>query len=214
MKIVAISDIHGQLPEEPCPECDILILAGDICPERPHVQPRAEVQAEWLDTTFRKWLLDQPAKKIIATWGNHDFVGQQKIYPNDLPWTLLVDDSIMVDGFMIYCTPWVPNLGRWAFATEGDVPSYYRYNIPLETDILVSHGPPFGYCDKVLEGMNVGSETLLNRINDILPTMVICGHIHEARGEAITAWGHKIINVASVDRGYQPYPERYTVIKL
>lgn len=206
MKIVAISDIHGQLPER-CPECDLLIIAGDICPDLRPVQ----AQGEWLNTSFREWLRDQPARKIIGTWGNHDFIGRWSgALPEGLP--IVVDELIEFEGKRIFLTPYVPNLRNWAFSFPDDVPFEFRQRIPDNLDILVSHGPPKGYFDQIIEGSHVGSESLLAWCRASEPKVIICGHIHEGRGAEQTSWGGMIYNVSSVDRMYRAYPERYTVI--
>lgn len=50
MKIVATSDFHGVLPPvESIPECDVLVIAGDVCPLRDH---GVEFQRSWLLTNF------------------------------------------------------------------------------------------------------------------------------------------------------------------
>ena len=51
MKIVAVSDLHGFLPEVPA--CDLLLLAGDLTPVQDH---SVSFQAQWLDGEFRAWL--------------------------------------------------------------------------------------------------------------------------------------------------------------
>ena len=77
MRIVALSDQHGFLPD--IPACDLLIVAGDVCPDRfgpfmavhdPHQQ-----QA-WFDREVRPWLAAAPATHKLLTWGNHDWCGQ------------------------------------------------------------------------------------------------------------------------------------------
>ena len=61
MKVVATSDLHGTLP--PIPACDLLLIAGDVCPVWDH---KLFFQDIWLRTTFTDWLRAQPAKKIVA----------------------------------------------------------------------------------------------------------------------------------------------------
>src|SRR5436190_19972122 len=71
LKIAATSDLHGYLPA--VPECDLLLLGGDLCPDG-----REKDQARWLDTTFRYWLRDVPAKEVVGVAGNHAGVFQTR----------------------------------------------------------------------------------------------------------------------------------------
>ena len=58
--------------------------------------------------------------------------------------------------------------------------------IPNDTDILMSHGPPFGILDRIARNrQSVGCEMLLQRTQAIKPRMHVWGHIHEDRGVQI-----------------------------
>jgi Icc-related predicted phosphoesterase len=50
--------------------------------------------------------------------------------------------------------------------------------------VLVSHPPPKGYVDVVGSGAHVGSVSIRAILEEFEPPLVICGHIHEARGTA------------------------------
>ena len=62
--------------------------------------------------------------------------------------------------------------------------------IPIDTDILLTHGPPYCHGDKVsgktaknIFKRNIGDKDLMNVIlNDIKPMYHIYGHIHEGYG--------------------------------
>jgi len=54
--------------------------------------------------------------------------------------------------------------------------------VPFDTDILVTHTPPYGIQDITRRGQNVGCEHLLKKIKEIKPKVCIFGHIHEAYG--------------------------------
>ena len=73
MRIVALSDQHGYLPE--IPPCDLLIIAGDVCPDRfgPSLaRDVPELRKAWFDETALPWIATAPATRTILTWGNHD----------------------------------------------------------------------------------------------------------------------------------------------
>lgn len=185
MKITVVSDLHGHLPQ--IPECELLLIGGDICPVSNH---RLEFQQSWLDTNFRYWLKRIPVKKIIAVAGNHDFIFQDKphLVPNDLPWTYLEDSGIEYNGLKIFGLPWQPIFGWWAYnLAEPDLKKKWDL-IPNDTNILVLHGPPYGYGDVAsrhnsLGYENTGSPSLTEKIKQI-PDLKLCiwGHIHRSYG--------------------------------
>lgn len=188
MKIVTISDLHGKLPDN-IPECDLLLIGGDICPDY-YSSIRAVEQLFWLNNEFRKWLNRQPARNIVSTWGNHDWVGySDAVNRLNLPWKVLVDEQLIIDGFKIWGSPWQPRFCDWAFnLDEPDLAKKWEL-IPKGIDILLLHGPPYGYGDLApsygrskRETVNTGSPSLTVKIADIRPRLVVCGHIHSGYG--------------------------------
>jgi Icc-related predicted phosphoesterase len=207
--IVAISDQHGVLPD--IPPCDLLLIAGDLCPISNH---DPSFQADWLSRDFRWWLAKVPARKIVFIAGNHDFVFEQepRLVPSDLPATYLQDSRLEWEGLRIWGTPWQPWFFDWAFNLgEGDLAKKWEL-IPDDTDILVVHGPPRDHGDGVPERDGIrrtGSPSLLERIRQVRPKLVVFGHIHEGRGE----WrlGPSVLaNVTILDEKYRHIHEPWT----
>jgi uncharacterized protein len=68
-------------------------------------------------------------------------------------------------------------LARLAAAALGEVEA-------CRVRILVPHAPPHGTaCDQLRSGEHVGSPGLRELIEREQPDLVLCGHIHEARGQ-------------------------------
>ncbi len=68
--------------------------------------------------------------------------------------------------------------------------------------IFVPHAPPYGTgVDAVHSGAHVGSTAVRDFIREEQPDVVICGHIHEARGQD-TIGRSKIVNCGTAAHGY------------
>lgn len=80
-------------------------------------------------------------------------------------------------------------------------------------DVLLSHGPPLGFGDRLWNGEHAGDPALLERLEADPPAVCVCGHIHEAHGR----WTHgptEIANVSHVDISYEVRPRAWAVFEL
>lgn len=210
MNIVSTSDLHGYFPTiEPC---DLLLIAGDVCPieskNRPLREHERNAQRHWICNEFREWCEDQPAKDIVWIAGNHDFGAESSFFesyaqgrfPSNIHY--LKDESIELQGKTIYGCPWIPNLSNWAFYASDRGWKILSEDLP-EADILVLHSPPSGL---MLDGGHPdwASPYMLRAIlDDVKPELCVFGHIHEGYGE-IKIKGTTFANVAYCDEFYDP----------
>lgn len=214
LKIVCISDLHGMLPT--VPDCDILLIGGDICPCRfgsdyMSNNQTATEQAFWLRDTFGPWLAKQPVKHTVSVWGNHDWIGE--VAPErapSLPWHMLCDQGTELLGLKIYASPWQSIFFNWAFNATEEFMEKKWSAIPDDTEILVLHGPPHGFGDlaPVYKGIrdqmeHTGSPSLTKRIMELKKLkLVVCGHIHRARGVYLIS-NTPVVNASVVNEKYQ-----------
>ncbi len=78
----------------------------------------------------------------------------------------------------------------------------YKDVLKAKIKILVSHAPPYGTkVDIVHSGFHAGSSAVRDFIENEKVDVVICGHIHEARGQDVLG-KTKIINCGQASRGY------------
>ncbi len=193
MRIAAVSDLHGKFPE--IPECDVLIVGGDLCPDgfgRKWAQEAPDRQLDWFKDTFIPWAIVQPAADVLLTWGNHDFCGYlltESITKVGSPHIkVVVDDAVTIDGVKFWLSPWSPKFMDWAWMEPDNLLGLRYDKIPFDVDVLVSHCPPYGCGDvypnpdtNVME--HVGSSALRYAIEQKQPPIVICGHLHGGYGQ-------------------------------
>jgi hypothetical protein len=105
---------------------------------------------------------------------------------------------------VIYGTPWQPEFFNWAFNLPRGEKLKEKWDmIPVDTDILITHGPPFGKLDYVRYGNeNVGCEELMKRVEEIKPKIHVFGHIHEGYGYVFDGNTH-YINASVLNDRYE-----------
>ncbi len=116
----------------------------------------------------------------------------------------LEDSDVTIDGLKIWGSPITPSFGYgWAFNKDRGYDINEVWNkIPTDSNIVITHGPIFGYCDRTDRGgLNVGCEQLFHRLNEVKPQLHFSGHIHEAYGYRPTDWGYAF-NGCNCDLSY------------
>ncbi|MFK7978501.1 MAG: metallophosphatase domain-containing protein [Saprospiraceae bacterium] len=197
MKIVAISDTHGLHNQLQLPKGDMLLHSGDV----------AKRGSEQEIVAFLNWFSQQDFQYKIFIAGNHDFYFEETsaaaiadLIPENVIY--LNDSGVTIEGIHIWGSPVQPRFFDWAFNRDrgADIDRHWQL-IPENTDILLTHGPPQGILDKTSQGLEVGCEMLLTRIEQIQPKYNIFGHIHEAYGQ-VTKNNIHFINASVVNLRY------------
>lgn len=180
VKIVAMTDIHGEYPvacgvidiEKP----DILILGGDIFPNAGRRAPDEVIEQ------FKRM-----AAILFAVAGNMDDAS---------------DEARLLEAGISLNARGAVKGGIGFFGVSASPLSRLKTNYEISEDeiysrlakgygeisvsprkILVSHAPPHGTkVDLISSGVHVGSHSVRKFIMEKQPDLVICGHIHEARG--------------------------------
>jgi len=211
MKIVAFSDSHNQheilSKWDWLPPADVLIFSGDMSLRG----TEGEVKSffDWF------WKLEQYKHKIFIA-GNHDFLFERNpklientVFPENVHY--LNDQEIVIEGIKFWGSPITPWFHSWAFNRfRGEEIMKHWEMIPLDVDVLITHGPPYKILDKVLyessynPEINVGCKDLTKKIETLKNLKAhIFGHIHETYGMEI----HneiKYFNASFLDHKYRP----------
>jgi len=197
MRIIAVTDIHGnsnkteqlaeRLKEE---EFDIILIAGDIT----HFKGR-----ESAEKSLSYFL--ELRKPIYAVMGNCD--GRDVLDLLEELGISLHDRRTEINGIGIVGfggSNITPFSTIWEFHEDKIWESLNRNY--RDGDILLMHVPPYKTkVDRTFTGLHVGSKALRRFIEEKQPPLVICGHIHEARG--VDEIGKTlIVNPGPLFRGY------------
>lgn len=206
MKIVAFSDTHNHHRDVTLPDGDVLVFAGDLmtCGRKFN-----EV------VSFSDWFMSQPHKHKILVAGNHDrlFETQRPLcvgeFHNRGSVYYLQDSSITIDGVKFWGSPVQPWFYNWAFNVQRgpDIKKYWD-RIPQDTDVLITHGPPYGILDQTIGwgGEHVGCEELWKTVHDRLSLKAhIFGHIHNGYGVETKPYSKMVSfhNVSICDEEYR-----------
>lgn len=193
-KIWAISDTHGLHDQLEVPkDVDMVIHAGDVGTYRNPQMNKSGVE------DFCKWFDSLPIPYKVWIAGNHDTsIEEELINPRELtPHCLYYrgdsstyeaeyDYAHSVGSYLslkMWGSPYTPYFFNWAFNVLPENLEECWKHIPRNLDILITHGPPIGYLDKLGgTGKNLGDIELLKQILIKKPKYHLFGHIHENFG--------------------------------
>lgn len=234
IKIGLLSDTHTYHRDIIIPEdLDLFIFAGDF-------SDRGEI---YQVVDFLEWLRSLKCKNIVWIAGNHDLttdkslmlnpsqgsieslLNRQKYYEvkhliKELPPHIhyLENSSVEIEGFIIWGSPISPTFGyNWAWNVDrGEEIRKIWSKIPKDTNILVTHTPPYGIGDLIPdrykrypgEDVHVGCKDLLERIKRLYKLQLhVAGHIHHQWGirqEAVSN-GRNVLfaNAACLNNDYK-----------
>jgi Icc-related predicted phosphoesterase len=200
------------------PEGDVLVHAGDLT-----MGGRAN---EILQLNRDLGYIKNKFNHIVIIPGNHDHFFQENpkmalsLISNA---HVLIDQAITLDGVKFYGSPWQTWFYDWAFNFPEDdsldcvIAAKKWEEIPEDTDVLITHGPPYNMLDKVerysvknVRGLHVGCPALAKRVDVVKPKLHVFGHIHESYGRVDTD-DTIFINAAICTLQYKPYNEPFVV---
>ncbi|KAL1846928.1 hypothetical protein Plec18170_008896 [Paecilomyces lecythidis] len=211
-RIVCVSDTHGYAPSEAgfrLPKGDILIHAGDLTNHGS--MPELQKTIDWISNAdyevkiivagnhditldpefyaqhgpkFHKQNLQDPHKciELITTSSSIVFLNHSattiRLTKPDGPRTI----------FTVFGSPYSRFKGDWAFGYEPEGARELWQQIPIATDIVVTHVPPKLPNSHHGDRVALGCEELYERLKKIRPMLAISGHVHEGRGYHRIQW--------------------------
>jgi Icc-related predicted phosphoesterase len=201
MLLTIISDTHGKHKAiNKLPPADVIIHCGDF----------TTVGKEHEVRNFMKWFskLEQYKYKIIIA-GNHDKLFEhsghwaRQLIPKNVIY--LEDSGVDIEGIKFYGTPYQLPFMNWAFQKPEERISIHWEAIPDDTDVLITHSPPYMVMDwGIWSEHHTGSPSLYKEIIERIKPNINCfGHIHNSHGIKVID-NTTFINASILDDDYLP----------
>ena len=190
------------------PPGDVLILAGDLLPNR-FANPARDAAAQLNDLIELDDFCGRlPFSHVLLIAGNHDWIFERdrRAHSRLKNITYLEDSETVIEGIKFYGSPHQPEFFDWAFNLPRGGPQLARVwdLIPDDTDVLITHGPPLGILDQPFgRGEHAGCELLLKRVEEVRPKLHVFGHIHGGYGQQRVG-DTLFVNASLCNEAYQP----------
>ena len=225
LKVIAISDNHGLLPEITT-QADILCIAGDFSPL--HIQKQMPEMLSWMKNKFIPWADSLPVTNVVLVAGNHDFCMADKTAAPEIKRMFRENGKILclentfvdIDSKLIYGSPNTIGPRGWAFY-EKSLDSI-KNTMPFNADLCIFHQPLHDSANGTvmipaswdLDALypDFGSKVLDKLVYERSPKMVVTGHVHtgnhsvcEMPNDAYQV--SKFANVSLLNEDYEPFYE-------
>jgi Icc-related predicted phosphoesterase len=197
VRVVCVGDTHGKT--QPVPSGDLFIHVGDLGRKSDLVELREQLA----------WIAAQPHRTKLLVAGNHDWplahctrarivckacsargldtcdpASRDRVLAEvaTLGIVYLEDSEVVVDGARIYGTPWQASYHEWAFNLPPNPLLAMWSRIPRDLHVLITHVPPAGFGDRLVNGDRIGDRALLDHVRTATPALHVFGHLHQDGG--------------------------------
>ena len=204
LRVLGIADLHDcieMLPSVGNLAIDIIALCGDLHNGSDKVQAKPIAEA-----------IANLGPPVLIVPGNTD---SKEVVPDlwrDAGLMMIHCGSsrqgdygfIGMGGMVIHNPKRQGNPARYYFSDSDIYESLVKTNkevSDLKRRIVLTHQPPFGARDVISSGKGTGSKGLRRFVEEYQPDLLLCGHIHEDRGESCIG-STKIVNVGEMRKGY------------
>lgn len=220
MKVMAVSDLHGNLDGLDPAGCDVVAVAGDFSKMYGFGYWHVYRQAKWIKSRFFDFVSSYPDVEFVVVPGNHDLSFDSR-YSGGVDWRadlasrpgnlmFLLDSGTDVRGLKFWGTPWIPPISdMWAFESTDERQKAAFSLIPAGLDVLISHSPPRIPGSEVdisdfgkTKSRPFGSWALADSVSEKKPRYVFCGHIHTGDHSPVEFVGSTVYNVSRLDERY------------
>ena len=203
MRLLCIADLHSQIDRLSGLEADadLIIVCGDLHNRGSMAEIRPVVEA-----------LAGLGPRVLIVPGNMDPAFSMRLW-DEAGFISLHRRAVCLEGLGFI------GMGGMALRRErrpdDDLRFYHQddevYRVLAQCfaalkgagrKVVVTHQPPFGVLDTLYSGQPSGCHSLRRFLEDYQPDLLLCGHIHEARGEA--RLGRTVaVNVGELRNGYR-----------
>lgn len=208
LRILFTSDTHKMHPDLSKFKdlADVLVHSGDLTGRGGRHETEDELF--WLGEQLNFF------DEVIFVPGNHDFFFERfktegRLLAEAEGIIFLNDSGIEIDGVKFWGSAITPEFCSWAFNRKrGEQIDKHWKIIPKDTDVLITHGPPYGVLDKVNNDMSADrhqgcNELLFHVTKRVKPEVHAFGHIHEGYGQERIRGTH-FVNSSFVNEYYIP----------
>jgi uncharacterized protein len=186
MRLLAFSDVHRDLTQsgrlvDHAGDVDVVVAAGDFASIHRGLDELIDVLAT----------IETPT--VLVAGNNETDAALRAACDGWRAAHVLHGEGVEIAGVAFFglgggvpVTPW-----DWSFDLTEDEAAGALTGLP-RGGVLVVHSPPKGYVDGP---RRLGSQAILEAVEDKQPRLVVCGHIHEAAGEQATIGESRVLNV-------------------
>lgn len=198
-RIQILSDTHSSAFEID-PSVDFAIHAGDIT----NYGFKRQSSLPW-DSSLKSFIASP--RPIYWVPGNHDIKLRHDTVLEGNTINILEKKKevlgLTIKGVSLsvcYNQPSIAIYWDHMTAVKREEEKYYSTFLNEYVDIVVSHSPPSGPIGSEVECGDIGSECLLEYIEEYQPKLVICGHVHNPLCREQQIGNTLVMNVARTSK--------------